>query len=143
MQSTESTATAAQHEDQVVFRLAHLGLTQQASLIAAAALLLIIGLVAYYTLSSNPVLRSGDALIRWGFLDKRAMLSVYTMSLLFLAFIKFMSGICSAPPLSPANGTAVTMESGLWRLFDAPQSCGARALWFFVGAAIGLALYAE
>jgi hypothetical protein len=143
MQSTESTATAAQHEDQVVFRLAHLRLTQQASLIAAAALLLIIGLVAYYTLSSNPVLRSGDALIRWGFLDKRAMLSVYTMSLLFLAFIKFMSGICSAPPLAPTNGTAVTMERGLWRLFDAPESCGARALWFFVGAAIGLSLYAE
>jgi hypothetical protein len=144
MQRIASTSTAAQHEEaQIVFRLAHLRLTLRASLIAAAALLLMIGLVAYYTLSSNPVLRSGDALVRWGFLDKRGMLSVYIMSLLFLALIKFMSGICSAPPLLPANGTGVTMERGLWRLFDAPQSCGARGLWFFVGAAIGLALYAE
>jgi hypothetical protein len=77
------------------------------------------------------------------FLDKRAMLSVYIMSLLFLAFIKFMSGICSAPPLSPPDGGGLTMERGPWRAFDAPQSCRARGLWFFVGAALGLGLYAE
>src|SRR5437867_1477706 len=136
--------TAVQHEQgQFAFRLAHLSLTLHASLIAAAALLVVFGLVAYYTLSPNPVLRSGDALVRWGLLDKRAMLSVYTMSLLFLAFIKFMSGICSAPPLSPANGGGLTMERGPCRLFDVPQSCRARGLWFFVGAVLGLALYAE
>ena len=139
-----STSTAVQHEEaQIVFRLAHLRLTLHASLIATAALLVVFGLVAYYSLSSNPVLRSGDAVVRYGFLDKRAMLSVYVMSLLFLAFIKFMSGICSAPPLSPANGTGVTMERGPWRFFDAPQSRWARSLWFFVGAVLGPALYAE
>src|SRR5262250_2893822 len=144
MQRIASTSTAGQHEEaQIVFRLAHLRLTRQASLIAAPALLVVFGLVVYYTLSSNPVLRSGDAVVRWGFLDKRAMLSVYILSLLFLAFIKFMSGICSAPPLSPANGGGLTMERGPWRLFDAPQSCRARSLWFFVGAVLGPALYAE
>jgi hypothetical protein len=144
MQSTVSTSTAGQHKEaQIVFRLAHLRLTQHASLIVAAALLVIVGVVAYSTFSPNPVVRPGNAVVKWGFVDKRAMLSVYIMSLLFLAFIKFVSGICSAPPLSPTNGTGVTKERGLWRLFDAPQSCRARGLWFLVGAAIGLALYAE
>src|SRR5215831_13838760 len=143
LQRIASTSTAVQHEQgQFAFRLAHLRLTLHASLIAAAALLVVFGLVAYYTLSSNPVLRSGDASLK-GFFDKRAMLSVYILSLLFLAFIKFMSGICSAPPLSPANGDGLTMERGPCRLFDAPQSCRARSLWFFVGAVLGPALYAE
>ena len=35
------------------------------------------------------------------------------------------------------------MERGPWRPFDAPQSCRARGLWFFVGAVLGPALYAE
>src|SRR5215467_5406188 len=118
MQRIPSTSTAVQHEEgQFAFRLAHLRLTLHASLIAAAALLVVFSLVAYYTLSSNPVLRSGDAVVRWGLLDKRAMVSVYILSLLFLAFIKFMSGICSAPPLSPANGGGVTKERDPWHLF--------------------------
>jgi len=74
-----------QHKEaQIVFRLAHLRLTLHATLIATATLLVALGLVAYCTLSPNPVLRSGDAVVLWEFLDKRAMLSVYVMSLCFL-----------------------------------------------------------
>src|SRR6267142_632906 len=115
----EMTLTAVQHEEgQIAFRLAHLRLTLHATLIAAAALLVILGLVAYYILSPNPVLRSGDAVVLWEFLDKRAMLSVYVMNLLFLAFLKFLSGICSPPPLLTPNGTGLTMERGPCRPFD-------------------------
>jgi hypothetical protein len=45
----EMTLTAVQHEEgQIAFRLAHLRLTLHATLIAAAALLVILGLLAYY-----------------------------------------------------------------------------------------------
>ena len=119
-----------QHKEaQIAFRLAHLRLTLHATLIAAAALLVILGLVAYYILSPNPVLRSGDAVVHWEFLDKRAMLSVYVMSLLFLAFLKFLSGICSPPPLLTPNGTGLTMERGPCRRFRRTRDLsGARPL---------------
>jgi hypothetical protein len=89
------------------------------------------------------VLRPGHAVVYWEFLDKRAMLSVYVLRRLFLAFLKFLSGICSPPPLLTPNGTGLTMERGPCRPFDAPETYRVRGLWFFVGAALGLGLYAE
>lgn len=82
-------------------------------------------------------------MVYWEFLDKRAMLLVYVMSLLFLVLVKFLSGICSPPPLLTPNGTGLTMERGPCRPFDAPETYRVRGLWFFVGAALGLGLYAE
>lgn len=99
-----------------------------ARIVLAGAALLSLYFV-YAAVLPNPIIRSGDSVVRWELYDKRAMVNAYLVAIAFFVFGRF---VCA-----PANDQPHAAEPGRAR------PGWHRAAWFVLGAGLGVLFFGE